>query len=153
MGTHLVEELYQELVYRSLDFFISTNSPFMIRLKKTIELAEYLPDHAFSDQYLNIDFANWTLEIAFLKNNQLNCIVVYDDAEYPLAIDLIDILTIFIKPLGLVVVNKFFIQEPLKVQKIENKTTLSNKTPLNKLAEEELSKSMSGMRLLKLGEE
>lgn len=146
--THI--ELYQELVYLTLDQFISVGAPFTISIAKTNELAEMLPDFAFANQTLNIDFENWTLEVAFLKDNQLNCIVVYNETEYPLTFELLDILRISVKPLGLTVVNKFFL-DPI-VQVIIPEVVKVEKILQDVPDAAAIAKSTNGMRLLVPGE-
>jgi hypothetical protein len=137
---------YSGIVKNTLEFFIQEQTPFLVSLLKTEELSNYLPEVAFNDKGVcNILFDQWTLEVAFVKNEQFNCIVVYGETEYPMVIEFLDILRISHMPSALLVVNKFFVENNL-FKKEEKKND-------NVPSKEAVAKSMSGMRLLKPGEE
>ena len=138
---------YRKLVKDTLEFFISEQTSFLISLLKTDKLANYLPDIAFNEKGVcNILFDQWTLEVAFVSNDQFNCIVVYGETEYPMTIEFQDILRISHMPSALLVVNKFFIEKNLFKKEEEKKINIIP-------SKEAIAKSMQGMRLLKPGEE
>ena len=83
--------LYNKLVYEALAFYVVEQLPFQLQIPMTKELQGYLPQEAFKENVLLIDFREWILEEANIFETTLECIVVFGETEYPLSIELVDI--------------------------------------------------------------
>jgi len=80
--------MYNNIVHSTISYCIDNQLPFSINLN-TKNYKDIIPVDGANEV---ISFAEWNLEIAEYDNYSLSTILVYNDIEYPIIINFIDIL-------------------------------------------------------------
>ena len=157
------EEFFQDLVFATVEHFVTFQIPFHIIIQANEELQKYLPEEAFMKNALApdgiqipvliISFLNWNLEIASVDedSNMLYTTLVYGEAtEYPIALPLENVFSVIDTASGVAVINKFF-ASPEK-EEVKQGPLRSNNGLKMVLDEDGIKHSMSKLTLLKPGE-
>jgi len=87
--------LYQVLVREVLEFYISNQNEFIVRVENNL----VIPSEFQNPQGIIIEFQEWILETCYIKDNKLYFTVVYDingsPQEFPQEMNITDIIQFF----------------------------------------------------------